>query len=394
MSHCFYNRVLFVILAVVVVALLGTRAYAAPVTDSDSDGVGDKVDNCPKTSNPDQKDSDGDGQGDACECNKYASTGGSDANAGTYARPFNSPQRLSDSLQPGQTGCFLSGTYRDPDNQWKLSSGGSSGSKRKTIMSLPGQTATYLGRLEIPQGVDFVTFREMVLDGSAAPKDPKLADGSTLPSPSVDGNYAEFIGVEVTNNYSGICFNIGYGAALATGTLIQDSEIHHCGYFYENTAKGHGIYANQAYRTKILGNWIYENAARGVQLYPNSDNTLIANNVIDGNGMGIIFSSLGSQVSDNNEVKNNVITNSKIRWLAEEYYGQTDSVGQGNKVYDNCLRPSNPNNYFNQNQGILPNAKGFTAYNNTEVADPLYADPASGDYNLLPGSPCGPILAG
>ncbi|PIN89754.1 hypothetical protein COU60_02915 [Candidatus Pacearchaeota archaeon CG10_big_fil_rev_8_21_14_0_10_34_76] len=35
--------------------------------DGDSDGVPDEIDNCPNTSNPDQRDSDGDGVGDACD---------------------------------------------------------------------------------------------------------------------------------------------------------------------------------------------------------------------------------------------------------------------------------------------------------------------------------------
>ena len=40
----------------------------APVdTDSDEDGVGDSVDNCPLDVNPDQSDTDGDGLGDDCE---------------------------------------------------------------------------------------------------------------------------------------------------------------------------------------------------------------------------------------------------------------------------------------------------------------------------------------
>jgi hypothetical protein len=39
----------------------------APVPDSDGDGIGDDVDNCPFTSNPGQEDTDGDGIGDACD---------------------------------------------------------------------------------------------------------------------------------------------------------------------------------------------------------------------------------------------------------------------------------------------------------------------------------------
>ncbi len=38
-----------------------------PLPDSDGDGIADSVDNCPTVSNPDQSDTDGDGQGDACE---------------------------------------------------------------------------------------------------------------------------------------------------------------------------------------------------------------------------------------------------------------------------------------------------------------------------------------
>ena len=37
------------------------------LTDSDGDGVVDSADNCPAVSNPDQRDTDGDGQGDACD---------------------------------------------------------------------------------------------------------------------------------------------------------------------------------------------------------------------------------------------------------------------------------------------------------------------------------------
>ena len=40
---------------------------AAYLTDSDGDGVGDSIDNCPLIANPDQLDTDDDGRGDACE---------------------------------------------------------------------------------------------------------------------------------------------------------------------------------------------------------------------------------------------------------------------------------------------------------------------------------------
>jgi probable HAF family extracellular repeat protein len=56
------------------------RAFLAtpdttPPTDTDGDGVADAEDNCPEVANPDQADSDGDGQGDACEPVSYTFSG-------------------------------------------------------------------------------------------------------------------------------------------------------------------------------------------------------------------------------------------------------------------------------------------------------------------------------
>jgi parallel beta-helix repeat protein len=86
------------------------------------------------------------------------------------------------------------------------------------------------------------------------------------------------------------------------------------------TNNNYGIYVSAARGTRIMDNWIYDNADRGIQLYSDANNTLVANNVIDANGEGVIFSGSGNQVSSDNEIKNNVIANSRVRWLVEESY--------------------------------------------------------------------------
>lgn len=59
------------------------HVVAAPVTDTDGDGVPDSTDNCPAVANPGQADADGDGLGNACDTNAFApalGTAAADAN--------------------------------------------------------------------------------------------------------------------------------------------------------------------------------------------------------------------------------------------------------------------------------------------------------------------------
>src|SRR5215212_486921 len=87
-----------------------------------------------------------------------------------------------------------------------------------------------------------------------------------------------------------------------------------------------------------------------------------SSDVIDSNGEGVIFSGDSSTTSDSNVVRNNVISNSKIRWLVESYW--SGPVGRGNTVHHNCLWPTNRNISYNKNDGVQPNAKGFVSYRN------------------------------
>jgi hypothetical protein len=62
-------------LAAVLVLVLVALALCAPVasavgSDRDADGIPNASDNCPKNSNPDQKDLDGDGKGDVCDSDR------------------------------------------------------------------------------------------------------------------------------------------------------------------------------------------------------------------------------------------------------------------------------------------------------------------------------------
>ena len=135
-----------------------------------------------------------------------------------------------------------------------------------------------------------------------------------------------------------------------------------------------------ARNTVIKNNYIYDNADRGIQLYPDADNTLIEHNVIDGNGEGIIFSGGGSNASDNNIVQDNIVTNSRVRSNIEYFYEDGAPIGTGNLVEHNCV-------YGGARENIEGNGIAFTAQDNVTV-DPLFVDRDAKDFRLREDSPC------
>ncbi|MBW8059330.1 MAG: DUF1565 domain-containing protein [Solirubrobacterales bacterium] len=271
-------------------------------------------------------------------------------------------------------GCFMAGTYDSSDRGIKVDT------REITLTSAPGERATVVGRWWIARGADDVTISHLNLNGRN--------DAGQVGGPVVNAADTHFDDVDVSNDHTTICFILGsvdYGAAIRT--VIENSRIHDCG-ILPPANHDHGIYVEESRDAVIRNNWIYDNADRGIQFYPHAVGTHVYGNVIDGNGQGVIFSGTNSEASSENVVENNIISNSEVRWNAESYWGAL--VGSGNVLRGNCVWGSNSNSYYNQNGGVQPpdsGAKGFSASDNT-IAEPVFADPASGDFTLQPGSPC------
>jgi len=297
-------------------------------------------------------------------CSRFASPDSSGS------APFSTVQALADSLGPGETGCLHGGIYR---GDVKITTPGVS------LYGMPGEGATIQGRLWIAQGANNVTIENLYLDGT---------NSSDLPSPTVNANNAVFRRNDVTNNHTAICFNLGhntYGAA--NGTVIESNRIHHCGVL-PAANHDHGIYVSLASDTVIRGNWIYENADRGIQLYPNAQNTTVTGNVIDSNGQGVIFGGLGPDSSDHTRVEGNVITNSKLRYNIESYYDAGTPSGEDNLVTHNCISGGVRDS---GNGSIATPSVGFTATANSTTA-PAFVNRAAGDYRLAAGSACAALV--
>lgn len=310
--------------------------------------------------------------GAAVTCDRVAAPGGSDTAAGTAAQPFATAQRLADSLSAGQTGC-VRGTLSG--DLWI-------GRDAVTIASEPGQRGKVVGQVKIQPGAEGVTVRDLDLDG-------RRPNGDYINNigPAVYGNDATFVNNDITNGNTAICFILGTfghdGNIRVARTRIEGNRIHNCGRL-PRTNMGHAIYMEHTQDARIVGNEIFDNADRGVQIYPNAHGSLVAGNVIDGNGVGIIFGGLNGESASDNVVRHNLITNPTVRSAVESWYPEGTPQGTGNLVEQNCV--------FGGSNLISTTFGGFTPSDNRTV-DPLYVDRAAKDFRLRDGSPCAEVLA-
>jgi parallel beta-helix repeat protein len=289
------------------------------------------------------------------------------------AGPGDSPQGLIDALGPGDVGCLRAGTYRV--GRLRFNHGGRSGAPL-TLRSYPGERARLEVRdwIFVPEGSDHVTLQRLWIDGS-----PGATEETHCCAVKLMAADAALEDSDITNrNTKSSCIiagsNSGYGTALRT--VIRRNRIHDCG------ARGHkgldhGVYLERMERGRVEDNVISGSSAFGIQVYPNTQDTVIAHNIIDGSGWsGVILGSEGSHRSSGNVVEHNVISWS-ARHAVDVYWG--GPVGRDNVVRGNCL--------WRSGDRALAAERGFTASGNV-VGDPQFADRARHDYRLRPGSRC------
>jgi hypothetical protein len=302
----------------------------------------------------------------ATTCDRVASPTGSDTAAGTLSGPFKTAQRLSDSLTAGQTGCLRAGTYTQ--SQLTFRQAGAAGAPI-TFTSYPGERATLKGGfVYVPSGSNYVTISNVDIDGTASTQ-------NTVQIMAADVILEDS---DVTNGNTRVCVilgsNGGYGQSVRT--TIQRNKIHNCG----DPAAGnqhHAIYFENSVDGRVVDNLFWGTSAWAIHLYPNAQRTLVAHNVIDDNGRGVIFAGDSSHASSNNTIEQNLITNSTVEYNIQAWWG--GPVGTNNIAQKNCV--------YNGKLGNIATQAGFSANANT-VANPGYADAAAHDYRLASASPC------
>jgi len=324
----------------------------------------------------------------ALNCDRYASPTGDDGATGAVEAPLRTTAHLVGSLAPGQTGCLLPGTYAEDVT---IRSGGSPGSPI-TLTSAPQGRAVLSGRLWVTDTANDVVIRDLDLDGRNA---------LNLPSPSVNGDRVAFIGNDVSNSHTTICFDVGsvIGYGVAHDVLLEANRIHNCGILPPQNHH-HGVFLEASRNGVIRGNLIYDNADKGILVFPDSDGNLIEQNVIDGNSTGILVG--GSQLGDawhplypqDNLVRHNVITNSR-RYNVEGYWEWRPPTDANNVVRDNCLSGAGFGIQVQPPEQVSVWGAGFLDVAN-RLADPAYENRGVKNFRLAPGSGCagyGPILS-
>ncbi|MDX6452930.1 MAG: hypothetical protein QOH16_2979 [Gaiellaceae bacterium] len=284
------------------------------------------------------------------------------------ASPGDSVTAFVSSLTAGQTGCLHGGVYTGAVS---IRAGGRPGVP-VTLTSFPGERARIVGRVVVFDTANDLVFQNLDFDGNGG--------GNTLPSPTVDGDRVVFAANDVTNDHTAICFDLGSvdGYGTAVDVRITGNRIHDCGKLPAQN-HDHGIYVEKTRNAQIVGNTIVRNADRGVQLYPDAQNTLIEHNTIVGNGSGIIISGDLGFATSGTTIRGNVIANSVLRYDVESWWSSGNPVGTGNLVSGNCL--------WGGAQGTVDGGAGYTV-TGTITGDPQFVAASSGDYRLRAGSPC------
>jgi hypothetical protein len=304
-------------------------------------------------------------------CSKWASTVGSDANAGTSTSPYRTLQKLSDNLTSGQAGCIKAdGTYVE---KFKITRSGI------TLRTDPAYAskASIRGRIEVADVANDVTIDNVYLNVNNV-------DLGIEVGMQIWGDRFKLSNSEVTaldSSGGGSCILLGsptYG--IANDPVIERNRIHDCGTNWP--AHDHGIYLEAPRRAIVRNNYIYDNdGGWGLHFYPDADGSTIDNNTIDGNWAGITISGEGSTASDSNTFRNNIVSNSYGRYNVESYW--SGAVPTGNAFNGICVwNPAPGFTNFDGGQGTAYTVTGSI------TADPLYVNRAAKDFRLQSGSPC------
>jgi hypothetical protein len=175
--------------------------------------------------------------------------------------------------------------------------------------------------------------------------------------------------------------------------VLSRNKIHHCGLFPRpgtprNPQGDHGLNLEATRRARITDNLIYDNADLGLYLFPDVQDSVIARNVIDGNGRAIRIDGSGALYPRNNRITDNAITHSRFGYPDDPNHFQIE----GGITVDPARPPNNviDRNCFFQPEGVARNIFPSAAYtvggsNAFPTGGPGYRNRRAKDFRLRGG---------
>jgi hypothetical protein len=295
----------------------------------------------------------GPGAGTAAACDRWASAQGSDANAGTAARPFRSVGRLVRRLAPGQEGCLASGS---------VFTGSFRIAKRGITLRASGSArAEIRGAITIARGADGVTLAGLAVRGPRSSRGPIVL---------VQGHRARLLRNDVTGLSTApggvVCVQLD----RVVSPVFDGNAVHHCTRATSRRGWSTGILARGTRGGRVANNFVYGIAGEAVAL-AGARRLAVHHNVVDGNTTGIVLRS-GAR---SNRIVSNIISRAGANLVRSTL---SRATGRTNLVAANCL--------WRGYRGNLAGAgRGFVTRRNL-VASPRFVNRPRG-FQLRAG-PC------